>query len=78
MRATQAPMTSRRLCGGILVAMPTAMPSVPFTSRLGKRQGRTSGSRAVPSKLGFQSTVDLSMSVRSSLASGVIRHSVYR
>ena len=36
--------TSRRLCGGMLVAMPTAMPEDPFTNRLGKRLGRTSGS----------------------------------
>src|SRR5580693_7795109 len=28
--ATQASMTSPRLCGGIFVAMPTAMPPAPF------------------------------------------------
>ena len=33
--------TSTRLCGGMLVAMPTAMPAEPLTSRLGKRAGRT-------------------------------------
>ena len=32
-------MTSRRLCGGMLVAMPTAMPPPPFTSRFGNRAG---------------------------------------
>ena len=32
-------MTSPRLCGGILVAMPTAMPPAPLTRRLGKRAG---------------------------------------
>ena len=31
-------MTSRRLCGGMLVAMPTAMPVDPLTSRFGKRR----------------------------------------
>ena len=40
---------SVRLCGGIFVAMPTAIPSDPFTSRLGMRVGRTSGSISLPS-----------------------------
>ena len=42
--ATQASITSRRLCGGMLVAMPTAMPDEPFTSRFGTRVGSTVGS----------------------------------
>ena len=37
--ATQASITSPRLCGGMLVAMPTAMPPAPLTRRLGKRAG---------------------------------------
>ena len=37
-------MTSPRLCGGMLVAMPTAMPCAPLTSRFGKPAGRTLGS----------------------------------
>ena len=41
--------TSLRLCGGMSVAMPTAMPSEPLTSRFGNRLGRTSGSRYLPS-----------------------------
>ena len=41
--------TSRRLCGGMLVAMPTAMPAEPFTSRFGNRAGRTVGSWLRPS-----------------------------
>ncbi len=41
--------TSRRLCGGMLVAMPTAMPAEPLTSRLGNRLGRTIGSCDRPS-----------------------------
>ena len=41
--------TSRRLCGGMLVAMPTAMPAEPLTSRLGKRAGRMVGSCERPS-----------------------------
>ena len=30
-----------RLCGGMFVAMPTAMPPEPFTSRFGSREGMT-------------------------------------
>ena len=37
-------MTSPRLCGGMLVAMPTAMPPAPLTSRFGNFAGRTDGS----------------------------------
>ena len=48
-RATAASITSPRLCGGMLVAMPTAMPCAPLTSRFGKRAGRTMGSLRVPS-----------------------------
>ena len=40
---------SRRLCGGIFVAMPTAMPSEPLTSRFGNRAGRIAGSCVRPS-----------------------------
>ena len=39
-----ASTTSFRLCGGMLVAMPTAMPDEPLISRLGIRAGSTSGS----------------------------------
>ena len=46
---TAASMTSPRLCGGMFVAMPTAMPPPPFTSRLGKRAGSTVGSWFCPS-----------------------------
>ena len=35
---------SRRLCGGMLVAIPTAIPAEPLTRRLGKRLGSTTGS----------------------------------
>ena len=40
---------SRRLCGGILVAMPTAIPALPLTSRFGNRAGSTNGSWVRPS-----------------------------
>ena len=44
MKAIVASITSRRLCGGMFVAIPTAMPEEPLTSRFGKRAGSTSGS----------------------------------
>ena len=34
-RAKVAFITSERLCGGILVAIPTAIPPAPFTSKFG-------------------------------------------
>ena len=42
-------MTSRRLCGGMLVAIPTAMPDDPLMSRFGTGAGRTVGSSVVSS-----------------------------
>ena len=48
MRWTVASMTSPRLWGGMLVAMPTAMPWLPLTSRFGKRAGSTTGSLNSP------------------------------
>ncbi|SKF62496.1 Uncharacterised protein [Mycobacteroides abscessus subsp. abscessus] len=39
-----ASATSRRLWVGMLVAMPTAIPVDPLTSRFGKRAGSTVGS----------------------------------
>ena len=44
-----AAIASPRLWGGMLVAMPTAMPELPLTSRLGKRDGRTLGSSRLSS-----------------------------
>ncbi len=73
-----ASTTSPMLCGGMLVAMPTAMPPVPFTSRFGKRAGKTSGSVLLSSKLGPKSTHSLSMSARSSIAILESFASVYR
>ena len=42
-------MVSRRLCGGMFVAKPTAMPDEPFSSRFGTRVGSTSGMDKVSS-----------------------------
>jgi hypothetical protein len=47
-RNTQARSTSAMLCGGMFVAIPTAMPDVPLTSRFGNWAGSTTGSRFVP------------------------------
>jgi len=46
----------------MLVAIPTAIPDVPFTKRLGYLDGRTVGSFSVSSKFGTKSTVFLLMS----------------
>ena len=69
-------MTSLRLCGGMLVAMPTAMPEVPLISRLGSLAGKTTGSCNESSKLGRKSTVSLLISVSSSSAGRARRASV--
>ena len=63
---TMASQTSLRLWGGILVAIPTAIPSDPFTRRFGNLDGSTVGSLREPSKLSMKSTVSLSRSRRRS------------
>jgi hypothetical protein len=40
---TTASTVSPRWCGGMFVAMPTAIPVEPFTRRFGNRDGRTVG-----------------------------------
>ena len=42
--ARVARATSTTLCGGMLVAMPTAMPLAPLASRYGNAAGSTAGS----------------------------------
>ena len=59
------------LCGGMLVAMPTAMPVDPLTSRFGNGVGSTVGSSFVSSKVGRKSTVSLSRSAIIASASDV-------
>ncbi len=49
MRCSSAAQISPALCGGMEVAMPTAMPWAPLASRLGKLAGSTTGSAASPS-----------------------------
>ena len=41
--------TSFKLCGGIFVAIPTAIPEDPFTSKFGIFVGNTSGMCSLPS-----------------------------
>ncbi|MNN15554.1 hypothetical protein D3C81_1286610 [compost metagenome] len=77
-KAIQASITSRRLCGGISVANPAEIPLAPLTSRFGNRAGSTTGSFAVLSKLSLNGTVRFSMSRSSSIAIADRRASVYR
>ena len=49
---------------GVLVAMPTAMPSEPLIRKFGILTGRTDGSFSFSSKLGIKSTTSLSRSAR--------------
>ncbi len=62
----------------MFVAIPTAIPLEPLTSRLGIFEGRTVGSWSRSSKLGWNWTVSLSMSSRIVTATRVSRDSVYR
>ena len=78
MICTTALITSRRLCGGILVAIPTAIPEVPLTRRFGNLAGRTVGSFSVSSKLGIKSTVFLLISAVKSMEILLSLASVYR
>ena len=48
-RYSAASHSSAMLCGGIAVAMPTAIPCEPLASRLGNAAGSTTGSSETPS-----------------------------
>ena len=75
--ATSPEISSLRLCGGIFVAIPTAIPSDPFIRRFGIIEGKTVGSDKESSKLFANSTVSLSMSLSISEAILSMRASVY-
>ena len=77
-RLITASQISPRLWGGMLVAIPTAMPDAPLISMLGKRAGRTVGSVRESSKFGVKLTVFWSISASSSSAMGASLASVYR
>src|SRR3990167_2774882 len=74
--AMQPSTTSVKLCGGIDVAMPTAIPEVPLTKRFGTRDGKITGSTVDSSKFGTKSTVSFAMSVKSSAQIFIMRTSV--
>ena len=76
-RATSASMISVKLCGGMLVAIPTAIPVEPFISKFGIFEGKRTGSRRDASKLSTKSTVFFPISARSSSDMEDILHSVY-
>ncbi len=63
-----ASINSVKLWGGITVDMPTAIPMVPLSNKLGNLAGRTAGSFKESSKFGFQFTVSFSKSNRISSA----------
>ena len=71
-------MTSLILCDGISVAIPTAIPDVPFSKITGSFDGNITGSNKDPSKLGCQSTVPDFNSEISRFAKLVNFDSVYR
>ena len=76
-KAIIPPITSVKLCGGIFVAIPTAIPSDPLTNKVGIALGKTDGSFNVSSKFGSQLTVSFSKSFSISLDNLVILDSVY-
>ena len=48
---------ARMLCGGMSVAIPTAIPVLPFSNTMGTRAGSNEGSVSVASKFATKSTV---------------------
>ena len=69
--------TSFRLCGGIFVAIPTAIPVAPFKRRLGSFAGSTVGSSRLSSKFFLKSMVFLFISASNSSVIFAILASVY-
>ena len=79
MYAVTASTTSERLCVGIFVVIPTAIPSAPFIRIFGTLTGNTTGSFSVSSKFGTKSTTFLSKSARyTSCVNFISLASVYR
>ena len=63
-KAIKALTTSVILCGGIEVAIPTAIPAVPLINKLGNLLGKTVGSMVDSSKFGTKVTVSFSISAK--------------
>ena len=61
-------ITSVKLWGAMLVAIPTAIPEAPFNNKAGILVGNTVGSWSVSSKFKLKSTVSLSISANISSA----------
>ena len=76
-RVLTALHTSRKLCGGMFVAIPTAIPEAPLTRRFGNLAGSTVGSLKVSSKFNDQSTVSWSRFASISSATLLSLASVY-
>jgi len=74
--AVSAATTSLRLWGGMLVAIPTAIPVEPFIRSCGMALGRTVGSSSMASKVARSGTVSAARSASISSASAVRRASV--
>ena len=72
-----ARITSPKLCGGISVDIPTAIPELPLISIFGICDGKNLGSFNVPSKLAIQSAVPFFRSLRSNSEYFVSLDSVY-
>ena len=70
-------ITSVRLCGGMLVAIPTAIPEAPLINKFGILFGKTVGSFKLSSKFNCRSTVSLSISANRSSEIFCILASVY-
>ena len=72
-----APIISARLCDGISVDIPTAIPELPLINILGTLEGRVLGSSRVPSKLGAHLTVPMFISSKNKSENFVSLDSVY-
>ena len=71
-----ASQSSNRLWGGMFVAIPTAIPAAPLSSRFGSLAGRSTGSCRLASKLSTKSTVSSSRFASISSAAELRRASV--
>ena len=76
MYAVTQSMVSAKLCVGMLVARPTAIPVAPLTSKFGNLPGNMSGSFRLSSKFRLHVTVFFSISLSSSMLIGLSLDSV--
>ena len=77
-KTTNASATSIKLCGGMLVAIPTAIPVLPLINTFGSFAGNTIGSCCDPSNVSANSTQSISTSFNSISCDNCLSlHSVY-